>query len=229
MNKTLLLIDDDSRLNSLLSDYLKKFGFNVHAVTHPETGLQYLSEHQPDLIILDIMLPDMNGFEVCRRIRKEFSTPIIMLTARGEVTDRIAGLEIGADDYMPKPFEPRELAARIQTILRRGTLQNDPEIREFDILTINMAGHSATLDGEPIELTTAEFEILKYFSTNPGKVLSRDDIMDQIRGIEWDAFNRSVDVLVSRLRQKLHDDPKAPRFIKTIWGSGYMFIGGNVK
>jgi len=229
MNKTLLLIDDDSRLNSLLSDYLKKFGFNVHAVTHPETGLQYLSEHQPDLIILDIMLPDMNGFEVCRRIRKEFSTPIIMLTARGEVTDRIAGLEIGADDYMPKPFEPRELAAGIQTILRRGTLQNDPEIREFDILTINMAGHSATLDGEPIELTTAEFEILKYFSTNPGKVLSRDDIMDQIRGIEWDAFNRSVDVLVSRLRQKLHDDPKAPRFIKTIWGSGYMFIGGNVK
>ena len=229
MNKKLLLIDDDSKLNSLLSEYLKKFGFDVHTVTHPEKGLQYLTEHQPDLIILDIMLPDMNGFEVCRRIRKNYTTPIIMLTARGEVTDRIAGLEIGADDYMPKPFEPRELAARIQTILRRGTLQQETEILTFGALLINLAGHSATLSEQQIDLTTAEFEILKYFSDNPGKVLSRDDIMDQIRGIEWDAFNRSVDVLVSRLRQKLNDDPKNPRFIKTIWGSGYMFIGGNAQ
>lgn len=228
MNKKLLLIDDDSKLNSLLSEYLKKFGFDVHAEIHPEKGLQYLAEQQPDLIILDIMLPDMNGFEVCRRIRKNHSTPIIMLTARGEVTDRIAGLEIGADDYMPKPFEPRELAARIQTILRRGALQQDAKIRQFDTLSINLAGHSASLAGQPIDLTTAEFEILNYFSANPGKVLSRDDIMDQIRGIEWDALNRSVDVLVSRLRQKLKDDPKNPHFIKTIWGSGYMFIGENI-
>ncbi len=228
MSKTLLLIDDDRRLNSLLSDYLKKFGFEVYPVTHPETGLRYLAEHSPDLIILDIMLPDMNGFEVCRRIRKNYSTPIIMLTARGEVTDRIAGLEIGADDYMPKPFEPRELVARIQTILRRGSLRKNVGILTFGILSINLAGHSAALNEEQIDLTTAEFEILKYFGTNPGKVLSRDDIMDKIRGIEWDAFNRSVDVLVSRLRQKLGDDPKTPRFIKTIWGSGYMFIGGNI-
>lgn len=226
MSKKILIIDDDSKLNNLLTGYLAKFGFEVHAEIHPEGGLQYLAQNTPELIILDVMLPDMDGFEVCRRIRKEYSIPVIMLTARGEVTDRIVGLEIGADDYVPKPFEPRELVARIQTVLRRGQSRSDENIKTFGALNIDLDKQSAVLDGAPLELTTAEFEILKLFVTKSGKVLSRDDIMDRIRGIEWEAFNRSVDVLVSRLRQKLNDDPKNPHFIKTVWGSGYRFIGG---
>ncbi len=227
MNQTLLLIDDDVKLNSLLTDYLHKFGFSVHAETHPEQGLKYLSANNPDLVILDVMLPGMDGFEVCRQIRKDFDTPVIMLTARGEVTDRIVGLEIGADDYIPKPFEPRELVARIQTVLRRGHSKNLARQITAGSLQIDLDKQSISIDNNPIELTTAEFEILKYLASNSGKILNRDQIMDRLRGIEWDAFNRSVDVLVSRLRQKLKDDPKQPKYIKTVWGSGYLFIGEN--
>jgi len=227
MNQTLLLIDDDVKLNSLLTDYLHKFGFSVHAETHPEQGLKYISLKNPDLVILDVMLPGMDGFEVCRQIRKNFDTPVIMLTARGEVTDRIVGLEIGADDYIPKPFEPRELVARIQTVLRRGHSKNLARQITAGSLQIDLDKQSISIDNNPIELTTAEFEILKYLASNSGKILNRDQIMDRLRGIEWDAFNRSVDVLVSRLRQKLKDDPKQPKYIKTVWGSGYLFIGEN--
>ncbi len=226
MQKQLLLIDDDSKLNHLLTDYLGKFNFQVHAETHPQQGLEYLDSHTVDLIILDIMLPEMDGFEACRRIRQRYSTPVIMLTARGEVTDRIVGLEIGADDYMPKPFEPRELVARIQTVLRRENRLAATDIQNFGALQIDFHKHSASLNGRELDLTSAEFELLTLFANNASKVLNRDQIMDTIRGIEWDAFNRSVDVLVSRLRQKIQDDPKHPQFIKTIWGSGYMFIGG---
>ncbi len=229
MQKQLLLIDDDSKLNNLLTDYLGKFNFSVHAVTHPRIGLDYLQANTVDLIILDVMLPEMDGFETCRRIRQNFNTPVIMLTARGEVTDRIVGLEIGADDYIPKPFEPRELVARIQTVLRRENRPAVTKSKSFGSLHIDFHKHSATLKGAELDLTSAEFELLTLFVQNASKVLNRDQIMDKIRGIEWDAFNRSVDVLVSRLRQKIQDDPKHPQFIKTIWGSGYMFIGGNVK
>ena len=225
MNKTILLIDDDSKLNALLEEYLLKFGFKVRAFTHPDQGLEFLKHNEPALIILDVMLPGMDGFEVCRLIRKESSIPVIMLTARGEVTDRIVGLEIGADDYIPKPFEPRELVARIQTVLRRGVSKSEAVQGKYGPLEVDFTAHSATLNSEKIELTTAEFEILKFFIENSGKVLNRDQIVDQIRGIEWEAFDRSIDVLVSRLRQKLKDDPKKPGFIKTVWGSGYMFIG----
>jgi len=225
MHKKILVIDDDSKLNNLLSGYLAKFGFETHTVTHPQEGLDYLVQNKPDLIILDVMLPDMDGFEVCRQIRKEYTIPVIMLTARGEVTDRVVGLEIGADDYIPKPFEPRELVARIQTVLRRGQLQSDSSVKILGPLQIDLNKQSVRVDGQPLDLTTAEFELLKLLITESGKIFSRDDLMDQIRGIEWEAFNRSVDVLVSRLRQKLNDDPKNPRFIKTIWGSGYRFIG----
>ncbi len=228
MQKQLLLIDDDSKLNNLLTDYLGKFNFNVYAVTHPQEGLDYLQTNTADLIILDVMLPEMDGFETCRRIRQNYSTPVIMLTARGEVTDRIVGLEIGADDYIPKPFEPRELVARIQTVLRRESRSAVTESKSFGALHIDFHKHSTTLNGKELDLTSAEFELLSLFVQNASKVLNRDQIMDKIRGIEWDAFNRSVDVLVSRLRQKIQDDPKHPQFIKTIWGSGYMFIGENV-
>ena len=226
MHKKILVIDDDSKLNNLLSGYLAKFGFETHTVTHPQEGLDYLVQNKPDLIILDVMLPDMDGFEVCRQIRKEYTIPVIMLTARGEVTDRVVGLEIGADDYIPKPFEPRELVARIQTVLRRGKLQSNAPVNILGPLQVDLNKQSVMVDNQPVDLTTAEFELLKLFITKSDKVFSRDDLMDQIRGIEWEAFNRSVDVLVSRLRQKLNDDPKNPRFIKTIWGSGYRFIGG---
>lgn len=229
MNKKILVIDDDDKLNNLLSGYLAKFSFDVDTVTHPQDGLKYLKQHKPDLIILDVMLPDMDGFEVCKQIRKNYATPVIMLTARGEVTDRIVGLEIGADDYLPKPFEPRELVARIQTVLRRGKLNSNQKLKVIGPLEINLQKQTVTVDGNPAELTTAEFELLKLLIMDSGKIFSRDDLMDQIRGIEWEAFNRSVDVLVSRLRQKLNDDPKNPRFIKTVWGSGYRFIGGHEK
>lgn len=225
MKKKILVIDDDQKLNQLLINYLKKFDFQVDTHTHPQKGLQALKREVPDLIILDIMLPDMDGFEVCKKIRQEYSVPIIMLTARGEVTDRVVGLELGADDYLPKPFEPRELVARIQTILRRSTKDNRSAIKRLGKITIDFSRHHVQLQGKTVDLTTAEFEILKLFTKRPGIVLSRNQILDHLWDIEWDVYNRSVDVLISRLRQKLGDDPKNPKFIKTIWGSGYMFIG----
>lgn len=229
MNKTILIIDDDKKLNNLLSDYFSKFGFKVTAVTHPDEGLKILKRELPDIIILDIMLPKMDGFEVCKEIRKEYSVPIIMLTARGEVTDRIVGLELGADDYLPKPFEPRELVARIQSVLRRSSEDLKSGIIKFGRLVVDIEKHSVLLDGENVDLTTMEFEILSLFIRNPGKVFTRDHLMDRIRGIEWEAFDRSIDVLISRLRQKLNDHPKKPSFIKTIWGTGYKFIGEELE
>lgn len=225
MKKKILVIDDDQKLNELLKDYLAKFGFEVETVEHPHDGLKKIKVQPPDLIILDVMLPDMEGFDVCKEIRKNYNTPIIMLTARGEVTDRVVGLELGADDYLPKPFEPRELVARIQTVLRRGETPTTQEIKHYGNLTVDFRKHSAIFENKPIELTTAEFEILSLFVQNPWKLLNRDNLLDQLRGIEWDVFSRSVDVLVSRLRQKLNDNPKKPQFIKTVWGAGYMFIG----
>ena len=225
MNKTILIIDDDRKLNNLLRDYLEKFGFKVTAATHPDEGLHILKRELPDLIILDIMLPDMDGFEVCKRIRKEYFVPIIMLTARGEVTDRVVGLELGADDYLPKPFEPRELVARIQSVLRRSSEHSKSDGIAFGDLFVDMGKHAVLLDENEVDLTTMEFEMLALLVKNPGKVFTRNQIMDQIRGLEWEAFDRSVDVLVSRLRQKLGDDPKHPSLIKTVWGTGYKFIG----
>ncbi len=227
MKKTILIIDDDKKLNNLLSDYFSKFGFNVTTVIHPEDGLKILKRRLPDIIILDIMLPAMDGFEVCKEIRKAYSVPIIMLTARGEVTDRIVGLELGADDYLPKPFEPRELLARIQSVLRRSSEDSKSEIIKCGKLIVDMKKHSVLLDGEDVDLTTMEFKILSLFVKNPGRVFTRNQIMDSIRGIEWDAFDRSIDVLISRLRRKLKDDSRKPSFLKTIWGTGYKFIGYN--
>lgn len=225
MDKTVLIIDDDKKLNNLLNDYLTKFGFKVMTVTHPKEAFKILNRELPDIIILDIMLPDMDGFEMCKEIRKEYSVPIIMLTARGEVTDRIVGLELGADDYIPKPFEPRELVARIQCVLRRSIEDMKSEIIKSGNLIIDFKKRVVLLDEKNIDLTTMEFEILSIFIKNPGKVFNRDQILDKIRGIEWESFNRSVDVLISRLRQKLNDDPKNPSLIKTIWGTGYKFVG----
>jgi two-component system phosphate regulon response regulator OmpR len=225
--KTILVIDDDEKLNALLVDYLGNFGYTVKTATHPDKGLKLLTRQAPDLVILDIMLPGRDGFEVCREIRKTSTVPVIMLTARGEVTDRIVGLELGADDYLPKPFEPRELVARIQTVLRRVTTPVPTgTIRSGDI-EIDPNTHAVQLRGKPVELTTLEFKLLLLFMRSPGTVLSRDRIMDELCGMDWEVYDRSIDVLISRLRQKLGDDPRQPVYIRTVWGSGYKFIGGD--
>ncbi len=225
MEPAILVIDDDRKLNRLLTEYLGNFGFKVLTATHPEDGLAKLKKTVPDIIILDVMLPDMDGFEVCKTIRKTHSIPIIMLTARGEVMDRIVGLELGADDYLAKPFEPRELVARIQTILRRSKQVPIEDIREFSGLVMDISRQVVKMDGTTVNLTTNEFVALSLLTRNPGKVFNRDEILQELRGMDCEAFNRSVDVTMSRLRQKLNDDPKNPVFIKTVWGTGYKFVG----
>jgi DNA-binding response OmpR family regulator len=221
-----LLIDDDERLNRLVTTYLYRFGLLVRAVSHPEQGLRELKSNPPDIVILDVMLPGMDGFAVCRKIRETNRVPIIMLTARGEVTDRVLGLELGADDYLPKPFEPRELVARIQAVLRRGATTEPDEVLKSGALEVSWRTRSAHLNSTDLGLTTAEFELLALLVRNRGRVLTRDRIMDETKGIDWEVYDRAVDVLVSRLRQKLGDDPKRPAYIRTVRGTGYMFIGG---
>ena len=191
----ILVIDDDKKLCNLLKEYLVKFDLKVESTTIPEEALKLISSYSPDLVILDVMMPEMDGFEVCKEIRKESSVPIIMLTARGDVTDRIVGLELGADDYLPKPFEPRELVARIQTILRRSSAPVKQEKVEYGNLMIDFSKQSAALEGMDLDLTTAEFEILSLFIKKAGKVLNREVILDSLKGIEWEVFNRSIDVL----------------------------------
>ncbi|MCP4298381.1 MAG: response regulator transcription factor [Proteobacteria bacterium] len=224
MKAKILIIDDDEKLNDLLVDYFAKFDLQVFSAIHPKEGFKLLTNEKPDLVILDVMLPDMDGFEICKEIRKESNIPIIMLTARGDITDKVVGLEIGADDYLAKPFEPRELVARIQSVLRRSGEKKETKLLQFGALTINTANHEVKLGDMIIDLTSAEYELLTLFTKNQGSVLSRDEIMDRVRGIEWESFDRSVDVLVSRLRHKLHDDPKHPNYLKTVWGTGYLFL-----
>jgi len=223
--RRIVLIDDDLKLNELLKTYLQGFGFEIHSAAEAESGLRLVRRINPDLIILDVMLPVSDGFEILRKLRPENKTPVIMLTARGDVTDRIVGLELGADDYLPKPFEPRELVARIQSVLRRGEQPPVADRFRSSGLEVDFNRQSAWLDGKNIDLTSAEFELLSVFIRNRGKILDRDKLMDLLRGIEWEVFSRSADVLVSRLRKKMEDDPKSPRFIKTVWGSGYRFLG----
>jgi len=222
---TILLLDDDEKLTSLLTEYLSGYDFEVLAAAHPREGLRLLAQRTPDLLVLDVMLPEMDGFAVCRKVRETSRVPIIMLTARGDVTDRVVGLEIGADDYLPKPFEPRELVARIQAVLRRRSAAGQDERLTTGRLTIDWGRREVELDGTALELTTAEFDLLGILVRSSGRVLSRDAIMSRTHGVDWEAFDRSVDVLISRLRQKLGDDPRSPQFIRTVRGAGYTFIG----
>lgn len=224
MKHQILIIDDDEKLTRLLSRFLTDFGFAVAAAHTPSKGFKLIHKLSPDLIILDIMLPEMDGFEVCKTIRQKSSVPIIMLTARGELTDKVVGLELGSDDYLAKPFEPRELVARINTVLRRS-LSNFSRFEKFGTLHIDFEARKALLKNEDVKLTTNEFAVLSLLSSKPGKVFDRDDILQELRGIDSDAFNRTVDICISRLRQKIGDDPKNPHFIKTVWGAGYVFIG----
>jgi DNA-binding response OmpR family regulator len=221
-----LVIDDDERLNALLTRYMDRFGFSVHSATDPRIGLRMLKNDPPDIVILDVMLPEMDGFAVCRKVRETSWVPIVMLTARGEVMDRILGLELGADDYLAKPFEPRELVARLQAVLRRGVPSESNARVRIGALEVDWSTRCAHLGGRDLGVTTAEFELLALLVRNPGRVLSRERILDGTRGIDWEAYDRSIDVLISRLRQKLGDDAKRPSFIRTVRGAGYIFIGG---
>ena len=222
---SILIIDDDQELTDLLETYLGDFGYQTTAVHSPSKGLELLGTSDFDLVILDVMLPELDGFKVCKTIRETNTLPIIMLTARGDITDRVVGLELGADDYLPKPFEARELVARIQAVLRRGHKPAKKDLLHVGSLKISLEKYTATLDGVALNLTTTEFEMLALLVQSQGRVLSRDYIMQSIRGVDWEAFDRSVDVLISRIRNKLKDDPKNPRYIRTIRGAGYMFLG----
>jgi len=222
-----LVIDDDERLDALLGEYLERFGYRVQAFAHPEPALRALRADPPDIVILDVMLPDLDGFAVCRRVREWSRVPIIMLTARGEVTDRVVGLELGADDYLPKPFEPRELVARIQAVLRRGTAAAADAPLRAGAVELDPATRGARLAGRALELTTAEFELLRLLVRHRGRVLTRERIGEETRGVDWAASDRAIDVLVSRLRQKLGDDARRPALIRTVRGVGYSFVGGS--
>ena len=221
-----LMIDDDVELTALVDEFLGAQKYEVIAKHTPEEGLNYLEKNKVDIIILDIMLPGMDGFQVLRKIREGLSIPVIMLTARGDVTDRIVGLELGADDYLSKPFEPRELLARIQSILRRShSVAAIVDHVEFKDLSIDKIRQEVSLDGKAISLSTTEYEALLLFIEHSGETLDREFLVENLRGISWQSYDRSVDVLVSRLRGKLGETPNNVRFIKTIHGIGYKFIG----
>jgi two-component system OmpR family response regulator len=227
----ILLIDDDEDLAAPLAAYLQRFDLVLEHAARPSTGLAILAEQRHDAVILDVMLPEMDGFEVCRRIRHGSDIPVLMLTARGDLTDRVVGLELGADDYLPKPFEPRELAARLQTILRRSRGSNGhsnghgdtskAQKLGFEGLTIDLQRREVQRGGEWLDLTGTEFELLVMLAREPGRVFTRDEILNRLRGREADLYTRAVDILVSRLRKKLEPLP----VIKTLRNAGYTFAG----
>ncbi len=199
----ILLVDDDALLGPPLASYLQRFGLELLLADRPSAGLALIRSGGLDAAILDVMLPEMDGFELCRTIRRDSDLPIIMLTARGDVMDRVVGLELGADDYLPKPFEPRELVARLQTVLRRRRAPSTTGPLLFEGLSIDLDRHIVLRQGERIELTGGEFTLLALLARDPGKVWSRDEILNQLRGHEADLYTRAVDILVSRLRRKL--------------------------
>jgi len=219
----LLIIDDDARLAAMVSDYLTAAGFVVERRFTGRDGLAALDGAAFDAVILDVMLPDIDGFEVCRTIRTRAETPILMLTARGEEMDRIVGLEIGADDYLAKPFSPRELQARIRAILRRGRGAASASAMRFGRLAIDRESRAVRVDGEEKTLTSHQFDLLVALAENAGRVLNRERLLDLVKGEELEAFDRSIDVHISRIRAAIEDDPKHPRRIITVRGAGYVF------
>lgn len=228
----LLIIDDDVKLVQLVQEYLQPQGFAVDAAHDGLSGLRRAEAQTRDsgydLVILDLMLPEIDGLEVCRQLRRSSAVPVLMLTARGDETDRIVGLEMGADDYLPKPFNPRELLARIRAILRRSASpgQGTKDVLDKALLIgplhIDPGSRQVTLDEQPVDLTTAEFDVLYTLARNAGRVLSRDQLLQEIHGPGWATYGRSIDVHISRLRAKIESDPKRPRWLKTLRGVGYQ-------
>ncbi|MBQ5766009.1 MAG: two-component system response regulator OmpR [Burkholderiaceae bacterium] len=228
----LLVVDDDPRLRDLLRRYLGENGFTVFVAENGVAMNRLWLRERFDALILDLMMPGEDGLQILRRLREQKDmTPIIMLTARGEDVDRIVGLEMGADDYIPKPFNPRELLARIHAVLRRrpanevpGAPSMEGEVVKFGEFELDLGTRELRKNGEPMPLTTGEFAVLKAFARHPGQPLSRDKLMEIARGREYEAFDRSLDVQVSRLRKLIEPDPSKPRFLQTVWGLGYIFI-----
>jgi DNA-binding response OmpR family regulator len=218
-----LMIEDDARLASMVAEYLGGAGVAVTIAGRGADGLAQLAQERYDAVILDLMLPDMDGLEVCRRLRATHDVPVLMLTARGDAMDRVVGLEIGADDYLPKPFEPRELLARLRAILRRGRTTAGANVLRFGRLEIDRDARMVRLDGEAQTLTSHQFALLVALADHAGRVLSRDALMDLVRGESLEAFDRSIDVHISRIRAAIEDDPKKPKRILTVRGAGYVF------
>jgi DNA-binding response OmpR family regulator len=217
-----LLIEDDSRLAAMVSEYLGEAGYRVTTAASGASGLERLGSEPYDALVLDLTLPDMDGLEVCRRLRARWDLPVLMLTARGDAMDRVVGLELGADDYLPKPFEPRELLARLKAILRRGNYKTK-NLLQFGRLEIDRDARAVRVAGAQKTLTSLQFALLVALAENAGRVLSRDALMDLVKGEKLDAFDRSIDVHVSRIRAAIEDDAKKPRRIITVRGAGYVF------
>jgi DNA-binding response OmpR family regulator len=223
----LLIVDDDGEIRDLLSMYFRGQGFDVDTVKDGSDMDAWLGSHTTNLVILDLMLPGEDGLSLARRLRVDHRLPIVMISARGEEIDRIIGLEVGADDYVPKPFNPRELLARVRAVLRRSprAIEPQPRNRSFEFGTFRFDTGTRLLqkEGEDVDLSRAEFDLLRVFIEHPNRVLSRDSIMDLLEGRERDPFDRSIDVRVTRLRHKIEDVPSRPRYIRTVWGVGYQF------
>jgi DNA-binding response OmpR family regulator len=227
----ILIVDDDPALRELLQRYLGEQGYAVAGVTDGTAMDQHLETHAADLIILDLMLPGEDGLSIAKRLRSACDIPILMLSARGDEVDRIVGLEVGADDYLPKPFNPRELLARIRAVLRRhpeepATGPAAPQ-HSFGDFSLDLLNQTLTCDGKPVTLTSGDFSLLKIFVEHPNRVLSRDRLVEMLSGYERSPYDRSIDVKVTRLRRKIETDPATPVFIQTVWGEGYRFSPGN--
>jgi len=230
----ILVVDDEDSIVQLISYNLRRAGYEVLIARNGEDGLAMARTDHPDMVVLDLMLPGMDGFEVCKELRKETDIPILMLTARGEEIDRVIGFEIGADDYVTKPFSPRELVGRVKAILRRTRRAEEPDPNAgdtltFGSLTVNFVTYEVMREGRRIDLTPTEFQILKVLSQNPGRVFTRDELVDRVMGSDFFGDVRTVDVHIRHLRSKIEENPSDPRLIETVRGAGYKFVGARKR
>jgi DNA-binding response OmpR family regulator len=227
VSSKILVVDDEAKIVKLIRSYLEQAGYAVVEAGDGQTALIQARREKPDLVVLDLGLPSIDGIEVARILRREGNTPIIMLTARIEDTDKIVGLELGADDYVTKPFNPRELVARVRAVLRRTTgVPPAVEVLQAGPLVVDLSGHQATLDGRELDLTPTEFDLLAVLLQNPGRVFTRLELLDRVQGDAYEGYERTVDAHIKNLRAKLGDDPRQPRFIQTVFGVGYKLGAG---
>ncbi len=224
MTSHILIVEDDPKISELVAKNLSSAGFTVASASDGKTALRLFHEKTPNLVVLDLMVPSVDGLEICRRIRETSHTPILMLTARTDEADKVLGFELGADDYVTKPFSTRELVARVRALLRRSQpAPNKDEVLERGAIRIDKARRLVERDGDPIELTSLEFDLLQFLANRPGFVYSRDQLLEQVWGDDRIVDGRSIDSLISRLRRKLESDPSKPRYVQTVWGAGYRF------
>jgi two-component system alkaline phosphatase synthesis response regulator PhoP len=219
-----LVVDDDPGIVKVVRAYLEQEGFQVLVASDGKKAMHIARHDKPDLVVLDLMLPEMDGWDVCRALRKESDVPVIMLTARVEETDKLIGLELGADDYVTKPFSPRELVARVRTVLRRVQgAPPKPEVISCGEITVDLSRHSVTIKGEPVDLTPTEFDLLAVLMQDAGRSFTRSQLLEQVQGYAYEGYERTIDVHIKNLRQKIEADPRNPQYIKTVYGVGYKF------